>query len=166
MGPRYANSPRTSRDTRNADHEDQRSTIKNTLQHQMDSTKNVRSNFEAAVQTFTRNLARMMGIRKPHVKFLEPSVNQGDSKPRDKDKDKKGDGKGKGGGGGGKGSGFAGGAGTTTVEDDEDFDDDENVVRGEWLREAHRDEDVERRGDVADRDRRGGARFRAGCVIN
>ena len=31
MGPRYANSPRTSRNTRNADHEDQRSTIKNTL---------------------------------------------------------------------------------------------------------------------------------------
>ena len=94
----------------------------------MDSTKNVRSKFEAAVQTFTRNLARMMGIRKPHVKFLEPSVNQGDSKPRDKDKDKKGDGKGKGGGGGGKGSGFAGGAGTTTVEDDEDLDDDSTTA--------------------------------------
>ena len=31
MGPRYANSPRTSRNTRNADHEDQRSTIKNIL---------------------------------------------------------------------------------------------------------------------------------------
>ena len=71
----------TSRNTRNADHEDQRSTIKNTLQHQMtDSTKNVRSSFEAAVQTFMRNLARVMGIRKPHVKFFEPSVNQGDSK--------------------------------------------------------------------------------------
>ena len=50
-----------------------------------DSTKNVRSSFEAAVQTFMRNLARVMGIRKPHVKFFEPSVNQGDSKSRDQD---------------------------------------------------------------------------------
>ena len=117
MGPRYANSPRTSRNTRNADHEDQRSTIKNIL---------------SRVDSLMLNFARMMGIRKHYVKFFEPSVNQGkhyvkffepsvnqgDSKHRDQDGKGTGKGTGKGnrkpnrksdkptrGGGGGGGGG-------------------------------------------------------------
>ena len=42
----------------------------------IDSTKNVRTNFGAVVQDYIRNLAGLMGIRKPCVKI---------SKPRDRD---------------------------------------------------------------------------------